>query len=624
MRKHTFAAAIILLLGLMLNSGIAHAQQLPNGKGMPLGISLSYNSLTVPVYSICSPSVCPAPVAVNIETCPYGGTAPYYLVIYQNNRAVDSVGTRGCYNYSFTPQYAGTYDLLFKATDSATPSNTVSTTAMVVAAQQNGGGQLSASISLSRANVNVSQLVPITVKVIGGVPPYTIRTYNNGNLVNRTITYAPYTYAFVPASSAEYTIQFEISDVAGKNINQSSIIYSIPGIITNIGTPNAGQLTVSATPAYKSVLPGTPVVISATASGGTPPYSMLIYDGSGTTLARTSTGFISYSYVGYSPNTYYPVTVSASDSKGSVAGKSIDIQTTSIAGGVAQYVKLSELLSPQSQSVSIGQQARFTTVANGGVPPYYVTIRNGTGNVIAAGFIASDGTGYNYTLKEGALGVYSYTFQVTDSAFNTAYGFSTVTTTGYAIPPTQQSGGAIGSTVGQTVKVSVSPSQYPCPCSILVYVNGAYQQQGSVQNYNSAYSYSFTPTVSGTYVVNLVVSYAGGASDTTTYTVNVGALPQSGGPGTLSLVASPIATTATIGVGRQFALSVSGGTPPYYLIIRNGTGQLIKTDYIQSPSTPYFYNVTEAATGDYGFTFQVTDGNFNNAYVFTNLVVTNT
>jgi len=620
MRKHTFAAAIILLLGLMLNSGIAHAQQLPNTKGMPLNISLSSTSVTVPVGSICSDGACTGAVQAGIEVCAYGGKGPYFIIVYNNNQQAASAATAGCYYYVFTPQLTGTYGIRFKVTDSSAPAAVATANATILAVPLNGGGPLSSSVSLAKADVNVSQNVAIGLAINGGVAPYSIKVYVNGNLSEVSKSYSPYSYSFTPSSVGAYFIRFNVSDGAGHKTNQTSTLYAVPSYSGGLAY-GSNQLVVSVNPNFVTVQPGQPADITATASGGnTSGYVIFLYDPSGNIVAQAQGGTLRYTFTPYNAGQYYGFTAAAYDASGSLATEVAYVKTANV---TPTNGTLDENITPQGQTILVGQKATFNITPSGGIGPYYLAIRDQNGSLVEFDVLNSKSP-RQFSTKTELPGDYILSFTLSDLYGAVVSKSVTLQVAGTTINSMQHNYGTLNATIGQQVSVKVSPSVYPCPCTVLVYNNGAYQQSGTIP-LGGAYNYVFIPTYAGTYSISFIVQYHGGSSDGYTETVldKVHVSTQYiAAQNNLTVSISPsYLTYSPPGSTVEITATASGGNSAVYnIFLYDGSGNQLTMS--QSDHLSYSYTVPYPAGTYYWLRVVVYDASHYSASNYTDIYAT--
>ncbi|MDE1833151.1 MAG: hypothetical protein KGH58_01910 [Candidatus Micrarchaeota archaeon] len=583
-----------------LGTGLAHAQLLPTPKGLPLNISLSNTYISVQAGSACSGGACAEPQRAGIEACAYGGKGPYLIVVYNNNQQVATASTPGCYYYTFTPPSVGTYGIRFSVADSSSPPQNASASATIAATPQSSTGPLSSSISLSKADVNVSQSVLIGLTISGGSAPYSVRAYVNGGLSEASTTYSPYTYSFTPSAEGAYSIRFLISDSAGRTTNQSATVYAVPGGYISSSKPGSNPLSITVSPKFQTVQPGVPVRITAKASGGNSAlYNILLYDGSGTQLVVSQKNSVNYTFTPYQAGIYYLFTAVVYDASHNVSSQGIDILTANV---TPTNGTLSETITPDGQSVNITQQATFNITPSGGTGPYYLVIRDQYGNLIKSARLNSTKP-YSFRPLVATAGTYQFGFTLSNAYGALVSKTATLTVTGSTVSSVQYAKGTLNAVAGQQVDVRVSPHTMACPCTVLVYNNGAYQQRGTVTA-GGTYTYSFVPPTPGIYSISFITQYQGsgadGYSETLLDQVYVSSQAQASPQGNnLSVSISPQSTTyAPPAASVQITATASGGDSSLYnIILFDGSGNelavsdsnhLSYTYIVPSPGSTYY------------------------------------
>jgi len=499
---------MLMLSGAIFGVGVANAQLAT----YPLAVSLSNTYQTVPVGSVCTSGGCTTASQASITACMSGGSPPYSVIVNRNGNRDAAGATQSCYTYQFTPSALGTYNIQFMVTDNI--GNTATSSAVVVATSQGGQYPPSASVSPQTMDVAVGAQTPITLTINGGVPPYTIGVTNNGAAATSTVTSASsYIYSFTPPVTGDYVIEFSITDASGATTTQTSEIFASPGGSTVIGNGGSSStLSVAVSPTYKSVAAGTPVLITATASGGnTAGYDIFLYDTSGHIVAQAQGGTLSYTYVPASLGEYYGFTVAAYDASGALATQVMYIQTT----GSSSYQSspLSISVSPPS-TVNSGSSASFVITATGGVPAsggnYYLVIKDQNNDVIGAINIPASSP-YTYSIPTSLAGSYAYNFEVTDSLGSTATTTATLNVAGGS--GGSSSGGSTGgggtTSTGSILSLTLTPpSGSTEPSGVAVPITASvsggnsagydiflYDTSGNIvaKGQGSTLSYTFTP-----------------------------------------------------------------------------------------------------------------------------------
>ena len=373
---------------------------------------------------------------------------------------------------------------------------------------------------------------PYSTNVVatGGVPPYGWRfatTITNGLSIsaNGTIT-------GTPAASGNFLLPVVVTDSPSQSITVNlSLFVANPLTIVPSALPNA---TVGI--AYNQ---------SILAGGGTAPFTWslvptggLLPDG----LSLSPAGAISGTPTTAGTSRFI---VQVVDAGGRVATK-----TLSLAVNVAPLVITTTSLPTGQLSVPYSQ----AVTATGGVAPYtwsLVQVSTAAGGSLPAGLAISQ-TGIVFGTPSGALGVSTFTLQVTDSSLTPlviqkAFSINielTLTITTLSLPA-----GIKGTAYGPAT-ILASGGSAPYTWSI---VSGSLPP-GLALNVNTG-AISGTPTATGGNVFTVAVTDAAAQTTSVQFniTVNAPATPPSITTGNLS---------ATLGVAFSQALAATGGATP--------------------------------------------------------------
>jgi|GEM_PF-1659996 len=372
-----------------------------------------------------------------------------------------------------------------------------------------------------------------------------------------------------PASGGSFTAAISVSDAGA-------------GLIATVNLPLTiafPPLQITGSGALGGFVPGSTISSSAVAaSGGQPPYTW-----SATGLPpgfnlNASTG--AFSGTGPAPGVY-GFTLNVSDSQATPATASLPvgfsvlgITTSSLVGG----------------STTAGYSQ--TIGAIGGTPPYSFS-----GSGLPAGLSLSSAGLLSGT--PSAVGTFSLTLRVTDSAgLSTASNFALVVTG----PPTQPlsvTGGQLTSgnaTVPYSTNLTASGGTTPYTWSL----TGGILPDGGV-SLSASGAIAGTPKTPGIYTFTALAKDSAGASASGTFTISIGAAP-------LVLTSGTSFPTGIAGSPYPLQiLSASGGAAPYTFTI--GNGALPDGLIFASPQ----FSGTPTAAGTFRFTVTVTDAAGNTA-----------
>ena len=221
---------------------------------------------------------------------------------------------------------------------------------------------------------------PVTFSgtVSGGKPPYSIQ-WDLGDGSTSTINPTTYTY-ILPGS---YTVKLTATDKNNFVTTSASVVNVSPPLLT----------TFSFSPSIPKQ--GQPVTFTASATGGTSPYSFIWNFGDGSAGSGSST---THTY--YSSGTFTVILTAMDTSSPQQAAMSQ--QSVS----VTNPATLTAGFSYSPSSLQLSQQVNFTAFAGGGTVPYSYAWSFGDG---------SAGTGYSVTHTYSLAGSYTVTVTVNDS-----------------------------------------------------------------------------------------------------------------------------------------------------------------------------------------------------------------
>jgi PKD repeat protein len=339
---------------------------------------------------------------------------------------------------------------------------------------------LSTSFTYSPASPSAGVQIAFTATASGGTQPYTYSwTFGDSG----TASGSSVTHSYQAAGS--YTVVVTVTDAAGQTASSTQTV-----TVSNSPPPT---LTASFTHNPPSPLVGQQVTFSASATGGTGPYSFSWAFGDGSTGTGLSTAHT------YSSPGNFTVTLTVRDSSSSQQTASSQ-QSVTVTSPPPPPLQASFTFNPSSPIA--GQAVSFTGSAFGGVSPYSYSWSFGDG-ATALGSLVS------HTFQSG--GTYTVALTVTDSAGQIAKSSQTVTV---ASP--------------LSASISYSPSN-PSPLLPVTFTASA---TGGTQPY--AYSWNFgdgttdsgarvshSYLLPGTYTVTLTVIDMNRQTATSSVTVTV-------------------------------------------------------------------------------------------------------
>ncbi|MDE1838149.1 MAG: PKD domain-containing protein, partial [Euryarchaeota archaeon] len=216
---------------------------------------------------------------------------------------------------------------------------------------------LTASSSASTYSGTAPLSVGFNGSAAGGTPPYSW-SWNFGDTSSGTSRNPTHVYGSPGSFSAQLTVQ----DAAGRTASAAALTITVSSV---------GTVTVSASSSASTTVVGGPLTFSATASGGTAPYTWLWNFGDGTTSAQQNPTHT------YSATGTYNVVASATDSGGR-SGNSAPISIS--VGAPVPSVRIGG-----PASVAVGSVATFWAAASGGAGGYTYTWFFGDGTTFQSG-----------------------------------------------------------------------------------------------------------------------------------------------------------------------------------------------------------------------------------------------
>jgi len=496
-----------------------------------------------------SPSAPIAGQQVTFTASASGGTAPYS---FSWNFGDGSTGTGSSISHTYVT--AGTFTVVLTVKDSGSPQQTTSSQQFVTVTNP-PPPPLTASFTFTPANPQVGQTVSFTGSASGGTPPYTY-SWTFGDSGTGSGSSVTHTYQ----AAGSYTVVLTVTDAAGQTASSTQTV-----TVSNIPPPT---LTASFTYNPSSPLVGQQVTFSASASGGTAPYTFSWAFGDGSTGAGQS---ITHTYS--SPGAF-TVTMAATDSSSPQQTASSQQSFT-----VTSPPPLTASFTFTPSAPQTGQQITFTASASGGTTPYSFTWTFGDG---------SNATGSTVTHTYTSAGTFTVVLTVKDSGSpqQTVTSQQSVTVTSPPPPPLSASFTFNPSSpdAGQAVSFTGSASGGVSPYNY----SWSFGDGGTA----SGSSVSHTFQSNGTYTVALTINDSTGQIAKSSQTITVNARPSA------SISYSP--SNPVILAPVAFSASVTGGTQPYSYSWDFGDG-----------TTGSGSNVSHSylLPGNYTVTLTVTDAN---------------
>jgi len=244
--KHTYSSAGILAVALTVKDN-----------GSPQQTTISQQSITVsgappPLTAsfAYSPSLTQAGQPVTFTASASGGTSPF---TFSWSFEVGSTGTGSQVKHAFSS--AGSYTVILTVKDSSSPQQTA--TSQMTVAVTSPSPPISASFTLSPSSPSGGQSVSFTASASGGAPPYSY-SWSYGDGSSGAGLQSTHTYN----NDGTYQVTLTVVD------SQGDTAIGVEPVVVG-SSPLQDGFTYSPT----SPQPGENINFTASARGGTPPYS---------------------------------------------------------------------------------------------------------------------------------------------------------------------------------------------------------------------------------------------------------------------------------------------------------------------------------------------------------------
>jgi PKD repeat protein len=386
--------------------------------------------------------------------------------------------------------------------------------------------QLSTNLSVSALAYPASGPSPLTVSfdatISGGAPPYN-SSWSFGDGSSGWGNSPTHVYSGSASYLATVTVRDALGEFASASTNVT--VSSGPFSLTAEATPNVGLAPLTTS-------------MSATASGGTPPYTYNWTLGDGFTASGES---ISHTYS--APANYW-VDVSARDGVGQVAQYSFQV-----------FVSFSVSITATPVQGTAPLTVQLTVSASGGATPYSYAWKFGDGGL---------GSGPTITHVYSAVGSYYATVTVTDAA-------------GYEV---NSSVNVDVSGTSFSVVAGASPLSGPAPLSTTLIANASGEPSPILYSWAFGDGSNATgPLVHHTYqlagVYTATVTATAPSGQTASYWLQIVVNNASGGmPNPLQVTISTLNATGPAPLGVLLNASVTGGAGPYFYTWKFGDGYL--------------------------------------------------
>ena len=480
-----------------------------------------------------------AGASVTYTAAASGGTTPYTSYAWTENGAAVCISSTTC---ALTMSSSGTFTIAVTVTDTpgGTASNSLSETV---------NPALSVSVSPSKNPADVGMSVTYTADVSGGTTPYTSYAWTEAG---GSVCSSSSTCTLTMSSAGSIAIAVTVTDTAtaAKSGSVTETVNADPSV-TVASSQNPADV-------------GASVTYTASATGGTTPYTSYAWTEAGVSVCTSSA----------------TCTLTMS-SAGSIA---IAVTVTDTAGGTGTgsltetvHADLSVTVTSSENPADAGASVTYTSAASGGTTPYVSYAWTEAGSSVC-------GSTSTCSLTMSTSGSFAIDVTVTDSATGTATG-SLTETVNLALSVSASSS-RNPTDAGASVTYSASASGGTTP-----YTSYAWTEAG-VSVCTSSATCTLTMSSSGSVTVAVLVTDSAASTKSASLTETVNNDPA------VSVSSSQNPTDA--GASVTYTATASGGTTPYTSYAWTEAGVAV----CGSTST---CSLTMSASGSFAIGVTVTD-----------------
>jgi len=389
----------------------------------------------------------------------------------------------------------------------------------------------------------------LTLKGIGygGTAPYKYQFSVDGSIVK--VSNTTDTYSWTPTTAGPHTMECVITDSTGKTATSSKTFTAETQGDDPIPTPLVNNSTVN----KQTVTVNNPITMTASASGGTAPYTYAFYYKKASASSwTTKLDFGSTTSTTFTPGSVasYKVKIDVKDSTGKVVSKEYDIE--SISGTVTALTNNSSL---SASSVAVNGTVTINCKASGGAGSYQYAIYYKRSGSSSWSTKQDYSTNASATFKPGYEDTYQIMVNVMD-ANGTVVSKTLNLQVGNTALKNNSSVASTSITLGNSITVKGAATGGTSPYTYSYYFKKASQSEWTTKTADTtATSVTIKPGSAVDYNVKVVVKDKAGKTASKEMTVKV----------TSALSNTSTVASSSIILGNSITVkgSATGGTSPY-------------------------------------------------------------
>ena len=524
--------------------------------------------------------------SVTLSASSTGGNGSVTYQFSANNEVIQAYGSaKTC---TWKPSKAGVYTIKVTAKDSAGNTASDDKTIAVTEVTQ----ELKNNSTISATSINKGSSVTMNASATGGTAPYTY-TYSckspSSSSYTTLSTTTETSYKHTPTTAGTYSYAVKVTDAAGETATKTFTVTVKGDVVTEL----QNNSTISAT----SINLGSSINMTASAAGGTAPYSYKYFvKAQGSSSWTALTGVTTATILTYKPSKagIYQYAVRVFDSNGKYVTKYFTVKVNSVVPSTISCTI-------SATSITLGSSIKMTAKATGDAAPYkykYFVKPEGELDWTA---LTSVTTATTCTHKPAKAGTYQYAARVIDSKGSYVTKYFTVKVTQNVALANNSTISATSINLGSSIKMTAKATGGTAPYKYKYFVKAQGELDWTaLTGTTTATTCTNKPAKAGTYQYAVRVFDSKGKYVTKYFTVKVS-------NATLTNASTISATSINLGSSIKMTAKATGGTAPYkYGYFCKPAGEL---DWVtlKNATTATSYTNKPAKTGDYQYAVRVTD-----------------